>query len=42
MPARKTNPAYWKSCSNGPLHKLVKRGHCELCFDLVPDIRVEG
>lgn len=25
-----------------PLHKLTKRGHCELCFDLVPDIRVEG
>lgn len=25
-----------------PLHKLVKHGHCELCFDLVPDIRVEG
>ena len=25
-----------------PLHKLVERGHCELCFDLVPDIRVEG
>ncbi len=25
-----------------PLHKLVKQGHCELCFDLVPDIRVEG
>ncbi len=25
-----------------PLHKLAKRGHCELCFDLVPDIRVEG
>ena len=25
-----------------PLHKLVKGGHCELCFDLVPDIRVEG
>jgi hypothetical protein len=25
-----------------PLHKLVTRGQCELCFDLVPDIRVEG
>jgi hypothetical protein len=25
-----------------PLHKLAKHGHCELCFDLVPDIRVEG
>lgn len=25
-----------------PLHKLAERGHCELCFDLVPDIRVEG
>jgi hypothetical protein len=25
-----------------PLHKLAKRGHCELCFDLVPDVRVEG
>lgn len=25
-----------------PLHKLVTRGHCEVCFDLVPDIRVEG
>ncbi|MGX7896043.1 hypothetical protein [Tsuneonella sp. HG222] len=25
-----------------PLHKLVKHGHCELSFDLVPDIRVEG
>ncbi|MBE1529536.1 hypothetical protein GGC65_003992 [Sphingopyxis sp. OAS728] len=25
-----------------PLHKLVNHGHCELCFDLVPDVRVEG
>ena len=25
-----------------PLHKLAKDGHCELCFDFVPDIRVEG
>lgn len=25
-----------------PVHKLVKHGHCDLCFDLVPDIRVEG
>lgn len=25
-----------------PLHKLTKQGNCELCFDLVPDIRVEG
>lgn len=25
-----------------PLHKLTSHGHCELCFDLVPDIRVEG
>lgn len=25
-----------------PLHKLTKQGHCELCFDLVPDVRVEG
>lgn len=25
-----------------PLHKLTKHGHCELCFDLVPDVRVEG
>lgn len=25
-----------------PLHKLAKHGHCEVCFDLVPDIRVEG
>jgi hypothetical protein len=25
-----------------PLHKLAKDGHCALCFDLVPDIRVEG
>ena len=25
-----------------PLHKLVRHGDCDLCFDLVPDIRVEG
>lgn len=25
-----------------PLHKLAKHGRCELCFDLVPDVRVEG
>jgi hypothetical protein len=25
-----------------PLHQLAKPGHCELCFDLVPDVRVEG
>lgn len=25
-----------------PLHELVKAHHCELCFDLVPEKRVEG
>jgi hypothetical protein len=25
-----------------PLHKLAKRGHCAVCFDLVPEVRVEG
>ncbi len=25
-----------------PLHTLVKHSHCTLCFDLVPDVRVEG
>ncbi len=28
--------------SDTPLHALVKHGRCELSFDLVPDVRVEG
>ncbi len=28
--------------SDTPLHQLVHGGHCSLCFDLVPEKRVEG
>jgi hypothetical protein len=28
--------------SDTPLHQLVHGPHCALCFDLVPEKRVEG
>lgn len=28
--------------SDTPLHALVQRSNCAVCFDLVPEIRVEG
>lgn len=31
-----------KPATDTPLHELVQKGQCSVCFDLVPDKRVEG